>query len=208
MALSRHQTIAFTPAELEFFAENEPITIVPTHYIEKLDLICGSFGPFRPPHKVQIPLWLAAFLKSSNKCRIVPPAWLEPDHLEKLCMQEEVPESRFSPLPPHYIAITNILFDCAEDDLGDSQTIRRLLQDIQEVRQGKVREGIKALNPTQLQMDNLSVAEINQVRPLFKGMFNTLREINLLKREQHAPNEYLDNEEATYSQFDPSSSAY
>ncbi|KAJ1915073.1 DNA replication protein psf2 [Mycoemilia scoparia] len=201
MALSAHQKIAFTPAELQFLAENEPITIVPTRHIEKLELISGSYGPFNPPRKAQVPLWLAAMLKSSSYCRIVPPSWMDSENLEKICNSEEQPESRFSNLPPYYIIVASILFECAEDDIPEAQSIRRLLQDVGEIRQGKVREGLKYLNPAQLQMDNLSMAEINQIRPLFKGAFNMLSSLADLKRQ--AP---FEADESQYSQMNTNSS--
>lgn len=36
----------------------------------------GVYGPFRPPTKTRVPLWLAQSLKLKRKCRIVPPDWV------------------------------------------------------------------------------------------------------------------------------------
>lgn len=38
----------------------------------------GHFGPFRPPLRAQVPLWLALMMKQNNKCNIMPPDWLTP----------------------------------------------------------------------------------------------------------------------------------
>jgi hypothetical protein len=35
----------------------------------------GVYGPFRPPIKTRVPLWLGQSLKLKRKCRIVPPDW-------------------------------------------------------------------------------------------------------------------------------------
>ena len=53
----------WTPAENEFFAEDEHIEIQPNFRGEKLEFICGKFGPFRPAKPIKVPLWLAIYLK-------------------------------------------------------------------------------------------------------------------------------------------------
>lgn len=35
-----------------------------------------TYGPFNPPQKTSVPLWLALHLKKKRKCRIVCPGWL------------------------------------------------------------------------------------------------------------------------------------
>ena len=42
-----------------------------------LKLIRGTFGPFFPNQRVEVPLWLALTLKKQKKCRLVLPAWLD-----------------------------------------------------------------------------------------------------------------------------------
>ncbi|KAJ2850355.1 DNA replication protein psf2 [Coemansia brasiliensis] len=180
MALTSRQHEGFTMPELEYLAQCEDVTIVPLYRMERLELMRGTVGPFRPPQKAKVPLWLAVMLKRSNRCRIVAPKWLSFSHLRSLCKEEEQPESMFTKLPPHYLEIAHILLSTAEDDIVESQDIRRLLQDLREVRQSKTREGLRMLNSLQLQMDNLSVAEINEIRPLFGHAFNTLRQLDKL----------------------------
>jgi hypothetical protein len=43
-----------------------------------LTLFClqGVYGPFQPPAKAVVPLWLALSLKRKRKCRIIGPEWL------------------------------------------------------------------------------------------------------------------------------------
>lgn len=37
----------------------------------------GDLGPFNPGLPVDVPVWLALNLKQRQKCRIVPPAWMD-----------------------------------------------------------------------------------------------------------------------------------
>lgn len=37
----------------------------------------GTYGPFRPPLRVKVPLWLAITLKKKQKCSIQPPDWMD-----------------------------------------------------------------------------------------------------------------------------------
>lgn len=39
-------------------------------------MLQGVYGPFQPPSKATVPLWLALSLKRKRKCRIVGPEWL------------------------------------------------------------------------------------------------------------------------------------
>jgi len=37
----------------------------------------GDIGPFNPGLQTEVPLWLAVSLKQRQKCRIVPPDWMD-----------------------------------------------------------------------------------------------------------------------------------
>ncbi|KAJ1772166.1 DNA replication protein psf2 [Coemansia sp. RSA 1813] len=178
MAISSRQQEGFTMPELEYMAQCESIGIVPFYRMDRLELVTGTVGPFHPPRKSEVPLWLAVMLKRTNRCRIVAPSWLTYHHLYELCRKEEPPDSLFTRLPMHYIEIAHILLTHAEDDLVEPQSIRRLLQDLREIRQSKTRRGFEMLNSMQLQMDNLSAAEVNEIRPLFRHSFDMLRQLD------------------------------
>lgn len=85
------------PAEVEFLAERELVTIIPNFSENKICLISvatftqpklmlslalvssflqGDFGPFNPAMHTQVPLWMAINLRQRRKCRIEPPPWL------------------------------------------------------------------------------------------------------------------------------------
>ncbi|KAG4104874.1 DNA replication complex GINS protein PSF2 [Neocallimastix lanati (nom. inval.)] len=177
MALPKFiQQNVFTPAEIEFISEYEQITILPLQRMETLTLLEGTYGPFRPPITIKVPLWLAVTLKNKHKCSIQPPKWLNIETLKKKKQSEEEKEE-YSDLPFHYLEISTILLDCASDDIPYSDEIKILLKDIREIRKRKTKNGLKLLNSGSIQMDNLSLMEINEIRPFFLKAFNDIRKI-------------------------------
>ena len=58
----------WTPGENEHFAEMELIEIQPNFRGDRLTMISGSFGPFKPAKPINVPVWLAIYLKSRQKC--------------------------------------------------------------------------------------------------------------------------------------------
>ena len=46
------------PAEVEFLTENQTIQVIPNFSHDRLYLICGEVGPFRPGIPVTVPLWM------------------------------------------------------------------------------------------------------------------------------------------------------
>ena len=73
------------PAEIEFLGENESIGIIPNFSLDNaVHLISGSLGPFRAGLPVHVPLWLAIHLRKQQKCRIVPPIWMNKENLEEI----------------------------------------------------------------------------------------------------------------------------
>lgn len=77
------------PSEIEFIGENCMIGIIPNFSFDPIHLICGSFGPFRAGLPVHVPLWLGIHLRKQQKCRIVPPEWMDVDHLEDIKEEEK-----------------------------------------------------------------------------------------------------------------------
>ncbi|ORX75537.1 DNA replication complex GINS protein PSF2 [Anaeromyces robustus] len=177
MALPKYvQQNVFTPAEIEFISEYEQITILPLQRMETLTLLEGTYGPFRPPITIKVPLWLAVTLKKKHKCSIQPPKWLNIDTLKKKKQKEESLET-FSDLPYHYLEISTILLDCASDDIPYSDEIKILLKDIQEIRKRKTKSGLDLINSNNIQLDNLGLMEINEIRPFFSKAFNDMRKL-------------------------------
>lgn len=81
------------PAEVEFLAEKEIIEVIPNFSFESVHLISGTIGPFKAGLPLNVPLWLAVTLRQQQKCRFVPPQWMDVDLLEEV--REEEKQSRY-----------------------------------------------------------------------------------------------------------------
>ena len=66
---------SFTPKQMEFFAEEEIVSVIPNTKINDLKLISSEIK-FLPGAQVNVPLWLAISLKQRKKCTIILPVWM------------------------------------------------------------------------------------------------------------------------------------
>ncbi|KAL4567884.1 hypothetical protein LXL04_023480 [Taraxacum kok-saghyz] len=57
-------------------AEYDTIRIVTNLRMERLSMISGNFGPFRPQSAMQVPICIAIALNRREKCTIRPPDWI------------------------------------------------------------------------------------------------------------------------------------
>ncbi|ORY98883.1 DNA replication complex GINS protein PSF2 [Syncephalastrum racemosum] len=177
MALPLAQQKAFTPQEIEFIVGNASIQVIPTRRMPTLTLIQETFGPFRPPFRTDVPLWLALSLKKNNRCTIVPPEWLNVENLKKVLETEEESDE-FAEVPFYYMEMAHILLRFAVDDIPDAEEIRRLLKDLRETRQSKARAGLRVLDDAWLGMNNLSLMEVNEIRPFYARAFKEMQRLN------------------------------
>ncbi|CAI5719936.1 unnamed protein product [Hyaloperonospora brassicae] len=178
-------------SETEFIAEHELIAIMPHFHLRDnsgmLNFISGDFGPFQPGITTHVPLWLAIMLKQLNKCRILAPSWLSVDYLTSQLQREKTSEV-FEELPFHYLEIASLLLKNAPEDLDRSEHVRLLLEDLQNVRQDKIRKGLaKIASDVQggetafvIQMNNISAMEINSVREFMLGSLDQFYRLSQL----------------------------
>ncbi|RLN86707.1 hypothetical protein BBJ28_00020907, partial [Nothophytophthora sp. Chile5] len=178
-------------------AEQELIAILPHFHVRDnggvLNFIGGDFGPFQPGITTQVPLWLAIMLKQLNKCRIIAPTWLSVDYLTARLEREKASDV-FEELPFHYLEIASLLFkkypavadlvqsvvreSYAPEDLEQGEHLRSLLEDLQNVRQDKIRNGLSKIagdvqsggTAYAIQMNNIAALEINSVRQFMIGV--------------------------------------
>lgn len=130
-----------------------------------------------PPIPVEVPLWLAAYLKKRDKCSIRTPEWLEPENLESTLEEERRQTSQLSALPFHYIEISKELLSIASDDLPDANRIRNLVADIEDIRRAKVQRGLQTLDETatNVAIPHISAMEINSIRRVTAGALDQMR---------------------------------
>lgn len=116
------------PAEVEFLAENQSIQIIPNFSHDRLYLICGEVGPFRPGIPVQVPLWMAVNLKQRQKCRLTAPEWMNVDILNKL-KEDEAQSKTFVQMPDeHYMVTAQLVLGAAPQDIASADEIRMLIK--------------------------------------------------------------------------------
>jgi GINS complex subunit 2 len=133
----------------------------------------------RAMRRQALPLWVALILKSQDKCNIVPPDWLTVAHLKARYDDELAQPTRFSTLPWHWLETSKILLARAPDDLADpTAQLKLVIQDLREVRLVKSRRGLHELNELNIQLDGLSLLEINELRPFVLGVMNKLRQLH------------------------------
>ncbi|CAO1376658.1 unnamed protein product [Diamesa serratosioi] len=161
------------PDELEFIGENKSIGVIPNFNFEPIHLISGSIGPFRAGLPLHIPLWLAIHMKKQQKCRIVPPSWIDRDILEDT-KEFEKRTHNFTKMPcDHYMVIAKLLFSHAAEDVPYLEEIKTLIKDIFDIRQAKLRTAIDSLltgknaidGANKVSFNNLTILEIHTVRP-------------------------------------------
>jgi GINS complex subunit 2 len=177
-------------AMLEFLAEDTMVTVVPSARIRRFHFISGDFGPLDPSIPIDLPLWLAVYLKRNQRCQIQCPEWLEAERLAQL-LEEERTMPGFVPLPYHYVEIGTLLLDAAAGDIEDAQRVRALLMDLQNVRQEKIRRGMGVVLsrtaegdvPNAIKMNNVSAIEIQGVRDF---MTSTMSSFNRFATREDA----------------------
>ncbi|KAM0457287.1 hypothetical protein ACHAPV_003195 [Trichoderma viride] len=89
------------PSEVAFLCEMELVTVVPRQRLESIELLSGSTPRLRPPHRADLPFWLAILLKKQRRANIVPPAWLHPESLREIVTYETAVDVKdWAPPPP------------------------------------------------------------------------------------------------------------
>jgi GINS complex subunit 2 len=194
---TKQRSLVFSPREIDFFAQDDLITIVPKFSIQtptrKLDCIMGSFGPFGPGRECEVPLWMALALWKRKKCDIKPPEWMDPEYLQTVLDLERGDPLSFQPLPFHYQEIAQFLFTAGTQEslpkavFDDKEAkVRDLINLIQKTRLGKILQGLSSIQEAAaVKLNNLSAMELNAVRAFFAGTLDEFtRHANM---REHAP---------------------
>ncbi|KAF2898306.1 hypothetical protein ILUMI_07877 [Ignelater luminosus] len=172
------------PDEVEFLAEKQLISIIPTFNSNVIHLISGDVGPFRASLPVRVPLWMAINLKQQRKCKIQPPDWMNIEQLEEL-KEEEKRSKTFVKMPSeHYMIEAKLLLNYATDDISRADEIRTIIKDIWDIRMSKIRSSVDTLVRNAgfyATVDHLTLMEINTMRPLLP---HALDQVYRMKKAQ------------------------
>ena len=159
--------------ESDYISENYLIEIIPNFHAEKISLVSGEYGPFKPNKIIKIPLWLAVKYRNNNQCKIIIPSTYENSYLNGVLESEKENKVSLFDLPPNFFEISNILFNNAEDDFEDLKKTRCFVADIKTIRQNKINNMLKNIKNEDLylKLNGLTSMELEQIRPLLKSIF-------------------------------------
>ena len=172
---------SLSTAEVAFLGGELPVTIVPKIKLERLTFVCGEITELKPAIPVEVPLWIAAYLKRRDKCRINVPPWLEVEALEATLAEERNASDVFARLPFRYIEQAKELLLIASDDLPQPQKIRTLLADIEDNRRTKVQRGLQSIDEhaSSVRVSHLSAMELNSIREIAASYLDTMRKLDV-----------------------------
>ena len=170
-------------AEVAFLGGELPVTIVPKIKLDRLQFVCGEITELKPAIPIEVPRWLAAYLKKRDKCRINVPAWLEVEALEATLAEERGAADVFAQLPFRYIEQAKELLLIASDDLPQPQKIRTLLADIEDNRRTKVQRGLQSIdeNAGLVRVSHLSAMELNSIRDIAARGLDEMRKLDVTR---------------------------
>lgn len=85
----------------------------------------------------------------------------------------------FSNLPWNWLELSKILITKAADDLADSSTqLCSIIKDLREIRQLKSKRGLRELNESNIQLNGLSLMELNELRPFVLLVMGKMRQLH------------------------------
>src|SRR3989338_10552943 len=89
----------------DFLAQEMLISIMPKFELGRIQFLNAKYGPFSPNYPVNVPLWLALFLRETNTCTIRPPPEMSVPFLTGALQFEADHDNTFHPLPFHFFSI-------------------------------------------------------------------------------------------------------
>lgn len=95
----------------------------------------------------------------------------------------EKEQQLFTEMPaPNIFVVSNIILDCAKEDIEKADEVRRVLRDIWDIRQSKLRKSVDAFiqgDFLQASLNHLQLIELNSVRPLLPHAFDQINRLNI-----------------------------
>lgn len=174
MAVFQECDLQHKPQELELFAEDEEVEIIPDFAVStdgaKILGIGGHWGPFQPGFRVKVPLWMATYLYQRKQCRILTPSWLSVEYLQGAYEEERNQPNTFYPLPNHYLEMAHILLIDARGCFSalEHMQSQALVAQLRRLRYNKINDGLAVLEgPMTVKINDLCAMEVNTIRPFF-----------------------------------------
>ncbi|KAG0440019.1 putative DNA replication complex GINS protein PSF2 [Dictyocoela muelleri] len=156
--------------------EIEPLTSIP-----KISLLEYDIGPLTPLNPAVVPLFVALTLKKSGLCRIRAPSFFKEENLLQILEFEIKNENEFSKVHDYLFEIKRDIVDNSYN-LNNKDTIRKLINEIREVRFGKIYNGLKMIDGHAMNLNNITEFELNQIKPFLLKTIGFSRQMNIKDR--------------------------
>lgn len=172
--MHNQKNFKISSSDLEFFSKENTITIVPNFTEPSVVLIVSTYGPFRAQKPIEVPLWLAIYLKNRSKCSITIPPYYCENYLNETLLNEKNNKNSFCDLPENFFEIFQVLFENSKDDFEDSIKSKSLIEDIKQIRISKLNFFVNSLEKkdTSFILNNISEYELNIFRPLLSNGYD------------------------------------
>lgn len=88
----------------------------------------------------------------------------------------------------HYMIEAKLLLGCASDDIPRADEIRTVIKDIWDIRMSKIRSSVDVLVKgagTYAAVDNLTLMEINSIRPLLPHALDQLFRMRKVRQDKN-----------------------
>ncbi len=118
---------------------------------------------------------MAMKLKQKNKCKILPPFWLDLEFLKQHLSNEKSNVERLEELPYFFYEIVNILSHKAPQDIPEIELVKNICADISSIRNEKINKILEKLKEDKyfFKVINLCSRELELIRPLVVEVLNS-----------------------------------
>ncbi|KRZ18075.1 DNA replication complex GINS protein PSF2 [Trichinella zimbabwensis] len=168
--------------EAEFLAEKQIIEMLPNFKAPVLNLMTVTVGPFNPGVVTKAPLWLALLLCEQNRCRILPPSWLNVESLTEIRSAERAAPI-FTKLPnPCFFEISTIILQKFSIEVPNADAVKALFHDILDIRMAKLDSSISAFfgsGSAHAVVNNLTSFEIIRIRSFLSDSLSRLNTLEM-----------------------------
>lgn len=172
-----------------FVASEIPVTIVPRFAMARVECLGVPCGPFEPNYPVDVPLWLALYLRQTDTCTISPPPYLRVSHLLDVVSRENAQESQFQPLPFYFFEVAKKLCEVGED-IPEVSEVQRLVHEVQALRQRKLKASMAVFEPEGsamfipgIRLTNLISNELHYLRHSYAVVLQQAYEMELRRTQ-------------------------
>ncbi|CEL92893.1 unnamed protein product [Vitrella brassicaformis CCMP3155] len=160
--------------DLQNYAEEVKVTVLPNFRASTVNLSSGHVGPFRENTEMEVPLWLAREMHKARKVvHINPPAWLNKVTLQAMVEYERT-KPDFCRLPEDVYEVGFTFVKEMSKYLEHPKDIRRLIEELLELRLKKMFDGLQAMDQEvkSVHMNGLTPIEAHMIGDIMSGVMD------------------------------------